>query len=52
MTDALKIIAENTAKFAGGSVPKLRYKDIMDPKPEETRSPEDIVNNIKSKLRE
>lgn len=50
MTDALKILAENTAKYSGGSYMKSRYYDLIHPKPEETRTPEEIIGNMKEKI--
>ena len=50
VTDALKVIAENTAKFSGGGYLKTRYYDVINPRPEETRTPEEIVSSIKAKL--
>lgn len=49
--DSLKIIAENTAKFGGGSVLNCRYYDLISPKkevPEE--SADEIISRMKSKL--
>lgn len=50
VTDALKAAAENTAKYAGGNYIKTRYIDIIDPPPEETRTGEEIIAQIKEKL--
>lgn len=50
VTDALKIIGENTAKYAGGSYMKVRYLDIENPKPEETRTPEEVITHMKKKI--
>lgn len=50
MTDALKILAENTAKYSGGSYMKIRYYDLIQPKPEENRAPEEIIGNMKEKI--
>lgn len=50
MTDALKASVENTARFAGGSYLTMRFADVIDPKPEETRSSEEIISDIKSRL--
>ena len=50
VTDALKFITENTAKYAGGSYMKTRYLDTEDPKPEEIRMPEEIVAHMKQKI--
>ena len=46
MTDALKITVENTAKFAGGSYLKARYIDIIEPKKVDTRTGDEIVEDI------
>lgn len=51
VTDALKAISENTAKFAGGSYMKIRYAEVINPKPEETRTADEIITNITDKLR-
>lgn len=50
VTDALKFIAENTAKFAGGSYMSSRYNDLLRPAPAETRTAEEVINNIRAKL--
>lgn len=46
MTDALQITVENTAKFAGGSYIKARYIDIIEPKKVDTRTGDEIVEDI------
>lgn len=51
ITDSLRIIGENTAKYAGGNYIKKRYADIIDPQPEETRTPDEVITHIKKKLR-
>jgi hypothetical protein len=50
VTDALKAIAENTARYVGGGYIKARYADLIEPKPEETRTPEQIVDRMKEKI--
>lgn len=50
ITDALLVIGENTKRFAGGSSMKVRYADILYPKPEETRTAEEIKQHFISKL--
>lgn len=50
ITDALLVIGQNTQRFAGGSTMKMRYKDILFPAPEETRTAEEIKQHIISKL--
>lgn len=50
VTDALKAITENTAKYAGGSYIKARYLDMEDQKPEEIRTPDEIISKMKMKI--
>ena len=53
VTDTLKAMAESIAHAYGGSVPKYRYADIIQPgKPEveETRTAQEIISNISKKL--
>lgn len=54
VTDALKAIAENTARYVGGGYIKARYADLIEPNiepnPEETRTPEQIVDRMKEKI--
>lgn len=51
VTDVLRTISENTAKSVGGSYVKMRYLDIIDPPKQETRTAEEIIENIRNKLR-
>lgn len=50
VTDALKTITENTAKYASGIYMKVRYFDVESPKPPETRTPDEIIKNMKDKI--
>lgn len=50
VTDALKAIAENTGKHFGGSYMKNRYYDLESPKPVETRTGKEIIDQIKAKI--
>ena len=50
VTDALKAITENTAKYAGGSYIKARYLDLEDQRTEETRTPDEIISKMKMKI--
>lgn len=51
VTDALKLIAENTAKMGGGSYVKARYYDVLHPKPPETRTADEVIAQIANKLK-
>lgn len=50
ITDALKAISGSTSKFAGGNYISERYYDLINPKPKDTRTAEDIINSIKKGL--
>ena len=51
VTDCLKFVSENTAKQAGGTSYNKRYFDLIDVKPEETRSSDEVIESIQSKLK-
>lgn len=55
VTDALRLITENTAKAVrtdeSASYITNRYKDMIDPPPEETRTSEEIISSLRAKLR-
>ena len=51
VTDALRNISENTAKYGGGGYMKVRFADIITPKPEDDRTSEEIISHIRDKLR-
>lgn len=57
VTDALKVIAENTAKQSGGYTMNIRYadmikKDKVKPEKEETRTADEIIDHIKGKMKD
>lgn len=51
ISDALRTISENTAKFGGGGYMKVRFADIIMPRPEDDRTSDEIISHIKDKLR-
>ena len=51
ITDALRSISENTAKFGGGGYMKVRFADIIMPQPEDDLTSEEIISHIREKLR-
>lgn len=51
VTDALRSISVNTAKFGGGGYMKIRFADIIMPQPEDDRTSEEIISHIRKKLR-
>lgn len=50
VTDALMYISENTANQHGGKAISKRFYDLKNGEPEETRTPDEIINSIKNKL--
>lgn len=50
ITDCLRLIAKNVAPIAHGEYIGKRYAEIIHPKPEETRTAEEIIDSIKQKL--
>ena len=46
VTDCLRIISENTAKMCGGSYITAKLADIINPKPVEDRTGEEIAADI------
>ena len=50
VTDALKTITENTAKYSGGNYMKIRYYDLENPKPVETRTGREVIEQMRTKI--
>lgn len=48
--ECLRIISENTAKTGGGSYVQAKLVDILDPKPVDNRSANEIISGIKDKI--
>lgn len=46
VTDCLRIISENTAKMCGGSYITAKLSDIINPKPVDNRTGEEIAADI------
>ena len=46
VSDCLRIISENTAKTGGGSYITAKFADIINPKPDDNRTGEEIAANI------
>ena len=46
VTDCLRIISENTAKMGGGSYIIANFSDIINPKPADNRTGEEIASDI------
>ena len=48
--ECLRILAENTAKIVGGSYIKAKLQDIIEPKQEDKRTADEIIDGIRKKL--
>ena len=48
--ECLRTISENTAKFGGGSYIQAKLQDILNPKPTDNRTADDIIEGIRKKL--
>ena len=46
VTDCLRIISENTAKMGGGSYITAKFADIINPRPADNRTGEEIAADI------
>ena len=46
VSDCLRIISENTAKMSGGSYITTKFADIINPKPVDNRTGEEIAADI------
>ena len=51
VTDALRLITENTAKANGGRYLQARYVEYVEPIKEETRTAEEVITSLKEKMR-
>lgn len=47
---ALQILTENVANTLGGKTLSISYDDLINPKPADNRSAEEIINSIKNKI--
>ncbi len=52
IAEGVRLISENTAKNVGGSYLTAKWADIVDPKPADTRTPEQIVDHVLTRLKE
>lgn len=51
VTDAVRLISENTAHYGGGSYISCRFADLYEPKKAETRTAEQVRDDIRAKIR-
>lgn len=50
--EALRLISECVASRLSGAYLQHKYEDIIHPKPQDTRTGEEIIAHMKSKLRQ
>lgn len=50
MARNVRMICENTAGLVQGKFMSVEYEDIINPKPEEKRSADEIIGGIKDKI--
>jgi hypothetical protein len=50
MARCLRLMTENTAGMVNGKLISVEYEDIINPKPEEKRSADEIINGLKNKI--
>ena len=48
--ECLRIMTENTAKIGGGSYIQVKLHEILDSKPVDNRTADDIIEGIRKKL--
>ena len=48
--ECLRMITENTAKQCGGSYISVKLTDILNPKPADNRTSEEVISGIKNKI--
>ena len=49
--ECLRIMTENVAKIGGGSYVEAKLQNILDPKPVDNRTADDIIEGIRNKLK-
>lgn len=50
--ETLRFISESSARYAGGPYMPVKWSDILNPPPAETRTPEEVVSYMKTRLKE
>lgn len=48
--ECLRVLTENTARAFGGNYIEIKLNDILNPKPVDTRTSDDVISDIKNKL--
>ena len=50
MTDGIMAAANNAARFAGGNTIGRRWIDIADPKPEDIRTADEVIGDLRERM--
>lgn len=50
IAETVRCISGSSAKFAGGPYITVKWDDIINPKPVETRTPEQVIDQIMKRL--
>jgi hypothetical protein len=50
IAECLRMLTENTAKAFGGGYMEIKMHDILNPKPVDERTANDVIGDIKAKL--
>lgn len=50
IAEALRIISDNTAKLVSGSYMNIKLMDLILDQPEETRTPDEVIEHMKGAL--
>lgn len=51
LSECMRMVTENTAKFAGGRYMSVSFHEMLHPKPVDTRTGEEIVSHMKGVLK-
>ena len=50
IAECLRMLTENTARAFGGGYMEAKLHDILNPKPVDKRTADDVISDIKSKI--
>ncbi len=52
VAEGVRMVSESAARFAGGPYMTAKWGDIINPKPEETRTPQQVIDHVLARLKE
>lgn len=50
LAEAARCVSESCARYAGGPYLTVKWADVINPKPTEARTPEEVVGHMKKVL--